>query len=250
MSTPSRVLTASRTLTAVKGKALYHDGIDDYVSIPDDPSLDITNEITVEALVKPSFNAYGDRGIVGNIYWNGEQFVGGYGLFGWSVEGSDDHYWYAKVSNQAGNNLSAYKDSNLLLLHIWQHVVMTYDNNFLRLYLNGEQIADSSGSGYLEPPSNNNPTVIARHPYSSYYFNGTIALVRIYERALSAAEVLYNKEHPYNPILHGCVLWLGHDSIDEGAGIWRDKSGYNNDGVVYGATAVEMNKLAGRVLTV
>ena len=51
MTAPSRVLTASRTLTAVKGKALYHDGIDDYVSIPDDPSLDITDAITIEAWV-------------------------------------------------------------------------------------------------------------------------------------------------------------------------------------------------------
>jgi len=38
--------------------------------------------------------------------------------------------------------------------------------------------------------------------------------VRIYNRALSDAEIKYNKEHPYNPILHGCVLWLASDTIE------------------------------------
>ena len=239
MTAPSRVLTASRTLTAVKGKALYHDGIDDYVSIPDDPSLDITNAITFEAWVNlnPKSSYYG---IASKGYsWNFEWYSGG-----WMSELYIDGNW----RNCAWFTFTNYFGK-------WAHLVLTYDSDthYCKKYLNGNLVKANEFtdlSDYKIGSSSYSVQIGMNTHHGLEHANGTIALVRIYERALSAAEVLYNKEHPYNPILHGCVLWLGHDSIDEGAGIWRDKSGYNNDGVVYGATAVEMNKLAGRVLSV
>ena len=48
--------------------ALSYDGIDDYVIVPDDPSLDITDEITIEAWMKPLENSEGGYGkITGSI---------------------------------------------------------------------------------------------------------------------------------------------------------------------------------------
>jgi len=238
MTAPSRVLTASRTLTAVKGKALYHDGIDDYVSIPDDPSLDITSEITIEAWVKP-FGSYGD------LYYPAiVRKEGAYALRYRHTNGALNGIVWIGGTPYLTNDLANAWDTTK-----WTHFVFVYDGQYLRLYCNGvEAVSPIAQTGSID-------TValmlgIGAQGDGSNPLNGTIALVRIYERALSAAEVLYNKEHPYNPILHGCVLWLGHDSIDEGAGMWYDKTSYGNDGVIYGATAVEMNKLAGRVLSV
>ncbi|UCD13343.1 MAG: type IV pilin, partial [Thermoplasmatales archaeon] len=50
-------------ITGVNGTtALSYDGIDDYVEVPDDPSLDITDEITIEAWMKPLENSEGYYG--------------------------------------------------------------------------------------------------------------------------------------------------------------------------------------------
>ena len=77
-----------------------------------------------------------------------------------------------------------------------------------------------------------------------------ISLFRIYNRALTEREILYNYEHPYNPVLHGCVLWLASDTIDPDAGKWYDKSGQGNHGTIYNAKHILMNKLPSRVLSV
>jgi len=238
MSTPSRVLTASRTLTAVKGKALYHDGLDDYVQVPDDPSLDITDAITIEAWVKPN-DITPDESIVGHNYREPWRMFIRNGVLSYGYRLTDDTGEY-QVSS----------DFSPMTIGNWYYVAVTHNFGTGEVVFYQNEVSVSKTASYTGTGKVDGNVEIGRRAAVDCPFNGTIALVRIYERALSAAEVLYNKEHPYNPVLHGCVLWLGHDSIDEGAGIWRDKSGYNNDGVVYGATAVEMNKLAGRVLTV
>ena len=247
MTAPARVLTASRTLTAVKGKVLYFDGTDDYVEVPDDPSLDITNAITIEAWVKIPTNAdlSSTNPIVGrSTNWDYEKYDGFHlrpknsSMLGRIIVKGDGVFSATYSADPRDNT--------------WHHWTVTYDKNKVLLYKDGVEVASKDANG--NPFTGTWLTNLQIGRYLTYasgrHFNGTIALVRIYERALSASEVLYNKEHPYNPILHGCVLWLGHDSIDEGAGMWYDKSGLNNHGTIYGATAVEMNKLAGRVLSV
>jgi len=237
MTAPSRVLTASRTLTAVKGKALYFDGIDDMVDCGNDESLNPTEEITLCAWVLLKEKKI--QGIIAKDgYWHLECYHDGKFAF----EGQFGGDWQILTAPSSPD------------LNKWYFVCGVFKANYVGLYVNGEEVSSDDwgeGIGTLsERGVYIGKTVWAWYAENNKYFNGTIALVRIYERALSAAEVLYNKEHPYNPILHGCVLWLGHDSIDEGAGMWYDKTSYGNDGVIYGATAVEMNKLAGRVLSV
>jgi len=241
MTAPSRVLTASRTLTAVKGKALYHDGIDDYVNCGSDSSLDITSQITIEVLVKAPAQDY--KSLV-DKYWCNP----------WCFELHNREYnpstFYAMIYFENAGTQEFYGPDNAYIPNTWNHAVLTYDGQNVRMYNNGVNVYTSSDIVDTIAYHPGRTTYIGQTGDGERHLNGTIALVRIYERALSAAEVLYNKEHPYNPILHGCVLWLGHDSIDEGAGMWYDKTSYGNDGVIYGATAVEMNKLAGRVLSV
>ena len=236
MTAPSRVLTASRTLTAVKGKALYFDGADNWVDCGSDSSLDITNAITIEAWVKPALTSdyIGICEHVSGGPSNNRILIASDGrlLSQFSIGGNSDNFF----------SISSVDDGQ------WNHIVYVYDGSNELYHINGNYDSSDPESGSIA--TGNYALEIGRGHETTYYFKGTIALVRIYERALSASEVLYNKEHPYNPILHGCVLWLGYDSIDEGAGIWRDKSGYGNNGTIYGATAVEMNKLAGRVLSV
>ena len=227
MTAPARVLTASRTLTAVKGKALSFDGVDDYVDCGNDESLH-PNHFTWEAWINRAVDDFSEDHIIS---------PGPQRQFGIR----NKKLWFYSLETGHFYGITELESNR------WYHVAVTFDGTEVILYLNGKYENSATGS----PAGTSGNVFIGQFVLGGdYYFNGTIDEVRIYERALSASEVLYNKEHPYNPILHGCVLWLGYDSIDEGAGIWRDKSGYGNNGTIYGATAVEMNKLAGRVLSV
>lgn len=70
----------------------------------------------------------------------------------------------------------------------WAHVAATWDGTTLRIYNNGSQTATStatSGSAF----TNSANISIGRSTQFGRYFNGTIDDVRIYSRALSAADV-------------------------------------------------------------
>lgn len=60
--------------------------------------------------------------------------------------------------------------------------------------------------------------------------NGLIPLILIYDRALSAGEIRWNRLNYHNPIQNGLVLWL---PMEEGAGlVAADHSGLGNNGTL------------------
>lgn len=77
----------------------------------------------------------------------------------------------------------------------WYHVVGVYDNTAMKIYLNGSLV--NSGTFDLTAiPSNSVATTIGmQNGGSGSYFDGMLDDVRVYSRALSAAEVLqlYNQ---------------------------------------------------------
>jgi hypothetical protein len=114
-------------------------------------------------------------------------------------------------------------------LNTWLHLAATYDGSYGRLYVNGVLRATSSlYSGTLD--SSTNPLYVT-HPTSPRILNGFLALPRIYNRALSLAEIQRNIRNPLNPVRDGLVLFL---PMIEGAGtVVRDFSGYGNNGTLY-----------------
>lgn len=71
----------------------------------------------------------------------------------------------------------------------WHYLVATYDGEFFRLYVNGDQVASTPVSGELI--DNTGALGIGSQPSntSSWTFNGVIDNVRIYNRALSAGDI-------------------------------------------------------------
>ena len=164
------------------GKALRFDGVDDYVEVPDSPSLDITDEITIEVWVK-GYGFAGDfRQIVGkspdtvlrHLNFAYDLRVDKAGPLRFSINNGDWQYVLATIEEGK-----------------WYHVVGTYDGSEMRLYVNGELKDTKSVSGSII--TNDAPVSIGRLPAYDYW-NGTIDEVRIYNRALSAEEIsdLYN----------------------------------------------------------
>ena len=73
---------------------------------------------------------------------------------------------------------------------VWQHMMVTYDGTVMRMYRNGVQITSSTSSVNI---TNTTQTVgLASRSGAGSYFYGSLSAAKIYNRALTAAEVLQN----------------------------------------------------------
>jgi len=178
--------------------AISFDGVDDFISISNSNTLTIDSEITISSWVKVNQN------YEGGIFNKGStSIVWDYGI---STYGS-----YPAYRNTIGDYyLTEYKDGNNLFGK-WVHylIVVKESANYVAFYVDGDKLV-----GNIEGINQNPISSSARISQSSYlliigkghsseYFNGSLDDIRIYNRALSDAEVaaLYEIEKPANKIV-------------------------------------------------
>ena len=162
----------------VSGSCLSFDGVDDYVDCGNKPSLDITGAITIEAWVK--LNSIKIQDIVGKGV--GETYMP-YDL----VLNSDGTIYYLESSNGSTWG-TLINPSNTLSIGEWYHIVATNDLSTARLYLNGVEIGTDTTPVTTKMTNTNIVDIGASG--GTRYFNGLIDEPRIYNRALSPAEIL------------------------------------------------------------
>ena len=127
----------------------------------------------------------------------------------------------------------------------WHNVVMTYNGTTLELFLDNSSIGTATGN--YDNSGGRNLTIGKWGPVSggSYYFNGQISNVAIWNTDLSSSEVntLYNNGTPEVSISHSPVSWWKLNNTTTGI---QDSAGSNN-GTNNGATeyAGFVNALAG-----
>ena len=169
---------AVRTNDGRFGRALTFDGSGDWVTVPDDPTLDLTTAFTLEAWVYPTGTSTVARPIAGK-------------------ERSQNPAYYlnaatAGVQNPSanvragGNNLTVTAGS-ALALNTWSHVAATYDGSALRLYVNGTLAAQQAASGGMT--ASTRPFRIGHNNIEGGIFAGRIDEVRVYSRALTAQQI-------------------------------------------------------------
>jgi hypothetical protein len=71
----------------------------------------------------------------------------------------------------------------------WVHIVATYDNQTMRLFLNGEEKGSLERPGAVQPSGNRLCLGTYSPGDSLHNFTGVLDEVRLYDRALSAQEV-------------------------------------------------------------
>jgi hypothetical protein len=99
-----------------------------------------------------------------------------------------------------GVNIGGYQEvssSTSLPTNVWSHVATTWDGTTLRLYVNGAQVGSRAVAGTLSTTSD--PLRIGGDATWGEYFAGTIDEVRVYNRALSAAEIQSDMNTPVGP---------------------------------------------------
>ena len=166
------------------GNGLSFNGSDALVTVPDSDSLDLTTGMTLEAWVQPSIVSSGWRDVI--------------------FKGLNDIYYLEATSSGGGAPgvggtfaSGPLKGPTPLPTNAWSHLAGTYDGTTLRLYVDGVEVANQSQSGLIETSSA--ALTIGGDFLYGQYFTGLIDEVRIYDRALSAAEIQADMNTPITP---------------------------------------------------
>ncbi|MGB2867530.1 MAG: FG-GAP-like repeat-containing protein [Bacteroidota bacterium] len=156
------------------GSALLFDGTNNYVSIPDQPSLRITDSLTLEAWVYPTRNGNttiidkGNYGFLFEIRPNGQT---GLGLY---------------------NNSTWIYSADTIPLNQWSHVALVFQTgtNGVRFYKNGILLSQHTAAGPLV--TNSGEVNIGRQEPGNCncnLFEGRMDEVRIWHAVRSQAEI-------------------------------------------------------------
>jgi hypothetical protein len=181
-------LTNGPTYSSANGGSIVFDGTNDFINIPDSSLLTSTSALTINCWVRAT--AFSGAIIGKGTSDSNEEYcvvmnssslyfdVGGGGPYAQPSYTFNTNTWY-----------------NICCVHL-----RTAGTSSLLCYVNGVSLNNSTIFPTSTPNNNSLPVSIGSRFYSSINspFNGNIAQVSIYNRALSAAEVSQN----YNALKH------------------------------------------------
>lgn len=173
-------LISGSYFTSSNGGSFIFDGVNDYIDFIISSNLNIGYG-SWNAWIKPiTLSDHFFHTIIGKSYASGYWF----GLYQTS---SNIQLWIAGVAHSSSMTAS---------LNSWSYVSSTWDGNYVNFYING--IFSNSVSQSLPIKTNNVSLKIGTDfrngtsgPFD-YHFTGNISNIQLYNRALSAQEVLQN----------------------------------------------------------
>jgi PKD repeat protein len=169
-----------RVTTNRFGSALKFDGIDDWVTVNDSASLDLSEALTLEAWVYPTVEMRGYH----TLFFKelAEQGNGAYYFYANSDVGRPE----ANVFVGGAKTLVA---GTHLPTNTWTHLATTYDGSTQNLYVDGALVGSRPQTGSVAL-SSGKLRIGGNSVWGDEYFAGHIDEVRVYNRALTQAEIL------------------------------------------------------------
>ncbi|HIJ04401.1 TPA: LamG domain-containing protein, partial [Candidatus Woesearchaeota archaeon] len=168
------------TLVAGKfGQALEFNGVDQYVNLTNNPTNYSYKNFTLAAWVY--VNAYKPEFYISVIHTQ-SGFI--------EINGSGSVY-FASFDNRNGSGLNHQEYLGNIPLRTWKHIAITSHENTTNLYTDGIIIGNATinntAAGVYQLPLIG---AIGDNPWSDRFFNGTIDEVAIWNKSLSASEIL------------------------------------------------------------
>jgi hypothetical protein len=167
------------------GGYLDFDGTDDTMTIANSSSVDITGAITIEAWINPD----SVTGWTALVYKNNASSTEGYHM-GFDPNGN----LAGGVKNSGTWHTTQPGTATSVSTGQWQHFVMSIDTstNVQKFYKNGTLVHTNSNFTY-NLNSNTNPLSISGQPGTGIEkYNGKLAKVALYDKALTDSEVTQN----------------------------------------------------------
>ncbi|MEO8657482.1 MAG: LamG-like jellyroll fold domain-containing protein, partial [Bryobacteraceae bacterium] len=163
------------------GSALVFNGSNSWVTIADAPSLRLTSAMTLEAWVNPTTVTAAWRDVV--------------------YKGNDNYALEATSGNNRpsgggliGGTFTVSPGTAALQTNAWSHIAVTFDGSTIRFYLNGVQVSTKAKTGAITASAN--PLQIGGDRIYGQYFSGLIDEVRVYNVALTAAQIVTDMNTP------------------------------------------------------
>ena len=167
--------------TGKYGKALSFNGSSARVTIPDSSSLHLSTAMTLEAWVDPTTTTAAWRDV---IYKGNDNYY---------LEGTSD----SKGTPGAGGTFGHTYGTTAITKNAWTFLAVTYDRTAIRLYVNGTQVSSLAATGAIA--TSTNPLTIGSDSIYGQYFSGLIDNVRIYNTALTQAQLQTDMTTPVAP---------------------------------------------------
>ena len=153
--------------------SLTFDGVDDYVDCGNATSLQLATTVTLESWCNPTSTSG-----LGNMIQKDQNS-------GYRFRIQNGDLWAYSNGNSALASGAICTNNN------WWHCVATFGPSGLICYVNGTQVA-STGTAYTPSSVTTGNLQIGCYAPGSETFNGKISIARIYNKVLSATEVLQN----------------------------------------------------------
>jgi len=175
------------------GSAYSFDGVDDFISVSNSESIDVQSEITITAWVKTtSIESSRPTIVCKERFENGIKYM-------LSIQSETGNVGIA-VNNGPSTNCSACNQeiwsNESLISESWQHVSASWDNEILKVYVNGvlSQTGEGNLQGGLLPTAPSTPLLFGKAftsviPIYSTQFQGSLDDIGIWNRALTPEEV-------------------------------------------------------------
>jgi hypothetical protein len=203
-------------------QALGFDGTNDYVSVANAASLNITGDITVEAWIRPAVTINSSN----YSYRILEKALRYYLVFispNFNCPTAGQIAFDINNGTAGGDNVAC-STTSTWNANTWYHVVGTWSgvnpNRFIRMYVNGVQERAVVYNGAIGSTDTSALLLGRRLSSPSYWWNGRMDEVAIYNTALGATEIL---NHYKRGILN---LRLQARSCDDAACVGESWSSY------------------------
>ena len=221
------------------GQALDFDGNNDRITIPYNASLNFTTELSIEAWIFPQATSYSR---IVTKYSGGGNNPGEF-VFD-TYDGSVPTYLANGKGLRfafTGVNGGGVTSPNVLTLNTWNHVVGTFNNGVVKIYVNGIEV-NSGSTGFTSIPATFLDFTIGEDNTigQAEFFNGKMDEISIWNKALSETEVVNNLNTcnftglEANLAAHYNFNQGIADSNNSGVTTLVDYSPNNNDGTLVG----------------
>jgi len=186
--------------------AYAFDGVSSLITVPDSPSLRISNDITVTCWLR-----FAETNAQVRLLGKGGHCYKNYGLW-YDPHGTD---WLFQKFPPQGGCLGCQENTASvtppLVLGTWYQMVGVRSGGVARLYVNGIQMQERSVCSSITYTGSESLLIGATDPADppvdppTSLVHGSLDDIRIYNRALSASEVLqlynYESRSPFSPFL-------------------------------------------------